>query len=886
MCRLRIPNGILKHWQFAGVADLAERYAGGYAHVTTRANLQIREIEPKNAVAMVEAIQDLGLCSRGSGADNIRNVTGTPTAGIDPQELIDTRPYAREWHFHILNDRSLYGLPRKFNVAFDGGGVIPVLEDTNDIGFQAVEVKDGFGVEPGVWFRLTLGGITGHKDFARDTGVIVKPEDATEVADAIVRVFIEHGDRTNRNKARLKYVLDAWGFEKFLAADGGEARPQARPRHRTKRSSRARPSTASAISASHPQKQAGLNWIGVVLPVGKMTAEQMRGLAAIARDFGDGDIRLTVWQNLLISGVADDARRRGAKPRSKRSASRPRRRRSAPASSPAPATPAASSPPSDTKRHAEEIARWCEARVAARRPGQHPPHRLPPFLRAALHRRHRADRRARCRCPRTATRSRAITSSSAAASARTPRCGREVYRDVKAEDAPRAVERMLKAYLGAPRLAGRELPGLRPPPRGRGAQDAVRDAGGRMNADARRRRSSTLIPETAPFTPEQRAWLNGFFAGLLSLDGGVNALSSEETAALMPGSWRRPATARGPLDDGDDGRALARPAMPIAERMKLAEGRPLRRRLMAAMAQQDCGQCGYNCEDYANAIVLKNEERLNLCVPGGKDTARMLKTLDAEIGAVPAPRQGAGDRAATPAAEPRAVGAGHSRETIRSRRPSSRAPASTSRAREKETWHIEFDLAQSRHRLRRRRFASASFRTTIRRWSTPCIAALGAPPDFPIGGRTLRDVLTDGVSLGAGARHAVPAHLLHHRRRAAAEGEGARRRRRSGRRRQTLDVLAAIEKFPGVRPDPEAFIEALDPLQPRLYSISSSPKAAARQGVAHRRHRALQDRQARAARRRLDLSRRPHRARRPRSRSMSRRRSISACRPIRRCRSS
>src|SRR5205085_10858874 len=105
MCRLRLPNGILKHWQFTGLADLAERYGGGYSHVTTRANIQIREIEPKNAVAMVEAIQDLGLCSRGSGADNIRNVTGTPTAGIDPQELIDTRPYAREWHFHIPHER-------------------------------------------------------------------------------------------------------------------------------------------------------------------------------------------------------------------------------------------------------------------------------------------------------------------------------------------------------------------------------------------------------------------------------------------------------------------------------------------------------------------------------------------------------------------------------------------------------------------------------------------------------------------------------------------------------------------------------------------------------------------------------------------------------------
>ncbi|HTF01063.1 MAG TPA: NirA family protein, partial [Bradyrhizobium sp.] len=100
MCRLRIPNGILKHWQFAGVADLAERFGGGYSHITTRANIQIREIPPKHSVGLLEGIQDIGLCSRGSGADNIRNVTGTPTAGIDPQELIDTREYAREWHYH------------------------------------------------------------------------------------------------------------------------------------------------------------------------------------------------------------------------------------------------------------------------------------------------------------------------------------------------------------------------------------------------------------------------------------------------------------------------------------------------------------------------------------------------------------------------------------------------------------------------------------------------------------------------------------------------------------------------------------------------------------------------------------------------------------------
>ena len=303
MCRMRIPNGILKHWQFAGVADLAEKFAGRYAHVTTRANLQIREIEPKNAINIIEGIQDLGLSSRGSGADNIRNVTGSSTAGIDPQELLDTRPHAREWHYHILNDRSLYGLPRKFNVAFDGAGQIATLEDTNDIAFQAVEVRDGFGVEPGVYYRLALGGITGHRDLARDTGVILKPAEATEIADRIIRVFIEHGDRTNRNKARMKYVLDAWGFDKYL-----EAVEEKLGRKLVRVPAEAiapRPLFGRITHIGvHPQKQAGLNWIGVSLKLGRLSPEQIRGLSRVAQEFGDGDIRLTVWQNLLISGVA------------------------------------------------------------------------------------------------------------------------------------------------------------------------------------------------------------------------------------------------------------------------------------------------------------------------------------------------------------------------------------------------------------------------------------------------------------------------------------------------------------------------------------------------------------------------------------------------------
>src|SRR6476469_4706794 len=124
-----------------------------------------------------------------------------------------------------------------------------------------------------------------------------------------------------------------------------------------------------------------------------------------------------------------------------------------------------------------------------------------------------------------------------------------------------------------------------------------------------------LLPDNAPFSPAQRAWLNGFFAGYLGLGDGVTALSPEESAALMAGV---PSGANAPVNDGDDGEAPWHDqTLPMAERMTLAQGRPLRRRMMAAMAQQACGQCGYTCENYSNLIVARQEERLNLCVPGG-----------------------------------------------------------------------------------------------------------------------------------------------------------------------------------------------------------------------------------------------------------------------------
>ncbi len=305
MCRMRLPGGIVRSEQFSGIADVADRFAGGYSDVTTRANLQLREISASNAIHVLMGLRDLGVVTQGSGSDNIRNVTCSTLSGIDETELTETLSLAKELHYHILHKRELYGLPRKFNIAFDGSGRVSSLAETNDISFHAVRVESNQSnpsLPEGVYFLLGLGGITGHGDFARPTGVLVEPNQCVAVCEAILRVFIKNGNRTDRKKARLKYILDEWGFDKFLDAVVGE---YGQPLKKFESSKFTQPDNIDrwAHVGIHPQKQPELSYVGVVLPVGRMTSDQMRGVAKIASAYGSGQIRLTVWQNLLITDI-------------------------------------------------------------------------------------------------------------------------------------------------------------------------------------------------------------------------------------------------------------------------------------------------------------------------------------------------------------------------------------------------------------------------------------------------------------------------------------------------------------------------------------------------------------------------------------------------------
>jgi ferredoxin-nitrite reductase len=310
MCRLRLPAGQISAHQLRGVAELAERFGHPVIQLTTRGNLQLRGIAAASTLDVLMGLAALGIINRGAGADGVRNIRANATAGIDRRELIDVSALAREAQYRILSDRGLQALPRKFTLAFDGGGAIGAYPETCDLGFRAVRTSGGPGVPAGVYFRMLLGGATSHSRYARDAGVLVAPEHCLDVLEEVLALYVEHGDRTNRRRARLLYLLESWGLERFLREL--ERRLQARlpdvnvlPRWPLAACELPLAPDPAAHIGFHNQKPRGRSYVGVVLPDGHLSVARARGLASIADDYGTGELRLTPQQNLLILGLPD-----------------------------------------------------------------------------------------------------------------------------------------------------------------------------------------------------------------------------------------------------------------------------------------------------------------------------------------------------------------------------------------------------------------------------------------------------------------------------------------------------------------------------------------------------------------------------------------------------
>ncbi|KAK9807588.1 hypothetical protein WJX72_003483 [[Myrmecia] bisecta] len=305
MMRLKVPNGELTSKQLRYLGSCIKPFgADGCADITTRANIQLRGVTLAEADQIMAGLVEHGLSSVMSGMDNVRNMTGSPIAGIDPHELVDVRPLNYAINDMItksgLGNPELTNLPRKLNI-----GLSPSRDDfphthINDVGLKAVKDPEtgevGFNVELGGYFSIKRNAMSIPGD------TFITYDQVVPYCKALLEVFRDHGARNDRQKARLMWLVEEWGADKFRETVGQymgvELRKEVHEQHEDVWLRR-------DVMGIHPQKQAGLFWAGAVVPAGRIFADDFDELADIVDKYGDGTVRLTVEENFLIPSVPE-----------------------------------------------------------------------------------------------------------------------------------------------------------------------------------------------------------------------------------------------------------------------------------------------------------------------------------------------------------------------------------------------------------------------------------------------------------------------------------------------------------------------------------------------------------------------------------------------------
>jgi ferredoxin-nitrite reductase len=307
MVRMRIPNGILTSQQMNVLAEVVERYGDeGSADITTRQNIQLRGIRIEDLPDIFERFSAVGLTTVQSGMDNVRNITGDPVAGLDADELYDTRELVQQIQDMLTNkgqgNPEFSNLPRKFNIAIAGGRDNSVHAEINDLAF--VPAFWGTGEKDATLmfgFNVLVGGFFSAKrcDAALPLNAWVSPDEVVGLCRAILEVYRDHGLRANRQKARLMWLIDEWGIEKFrqeVEQRLSKSLLPAAPKDEIDWEKR------DHIGV-YAQKQPGLHYVGLNIPVGRLSAADMFAIARLAEVYGSGEIRLTVEQNIVIPNI-------------------------------------------------------------------------------------------------------------------------------------------------------------------------------------------------------------------------------------------------------------------------------------------------------------------------------------------------------------------------------------------------------------------------------------------------------------------------------------------------------------------------------------------------------------------------------------------------------
>ncbi len=300
MMRVKITSGSLTAAQLRAVADVARDYGQNIADITTRQNFQFHWLTVQNLPKAIARLQKDGLETVGACGDITRNICGCAVAGIDPNELYDTRKIVEEVTAYFNHNKDYSDLPRKYKVSISGCPIHCNQPEINDLGIQAVKRVVNGKEEIGFQVRVG-GGLSAQPHFAQRLDVFVKPEQILDVCIAVTSIFRDEGYRSRRNHARLKFLVADWGAEKFLQAMierlGWIPEPAVMW---------SEPTTVQQDHLGlHRQKQMGKSWIGVSVITGRLTSEQIYAAADIADKYCGGDIRTTNQQNFLFPNIDD-----------------------------------------------------------------------------------------------------------------------------------------------------------------------------------------------------------------------------------------------------------------------------------------------------------------------------------------------------------------------------------------------------------------------------------------------------------------------------------------------------------------------------------------------------------------------------------------------------
>lgn len=299
MMRVRINSGIMTSRQARGLAEIARLYGRSLVDVTTRQAIQFHWLRVEDLPDIFHRLEEVGLYSFEACGDCPRTIVGNPLAGIDKDELIDTTDIVEEVNSFFLLNRDFSNLPRKYKMSISSNRYNNANAEINDLAFTpATKILNG---EEVIGFHAMVGGgLSAKPHLAKPLDIFVRPEEVLKVAIGVTTIFRDHGYREKRHHARLKFLVADLGPEKFkdmLVELIGDL------------PSRGVDQTigwqAAYFDGVHPQKQPGLNYFGLNVPVGRLNADELIQLAELAEDYGDGHIRTTMSQNILVSGIPD-----------------------------------------------------------------------------------------------------------------------------------------------------------------------------------------------------------------------------------------------------------------------------------------------------------------------------------------------------------------------------------------------------------------------------------------------------------------------------------------------------------------------------------------------------------------------------------------------------